>query len=217
MTSFEIKINSPKNEDLNKQSSNVSINSVTNTFLKLKNEFSTFEIINFINNDLMKKIEKNKKLKIKQSRGPNEPFFSKKIPKLTLEKFLYRVIKYTEIENMTILLAFIYINKLIQKENFIIGINNVYRLLIGAVVLAIKILEDNKFDNEAYSQIGCLSLTEFNEIEYCLATRLNFELNPNYEDLENIIKQVNFYLSTQKSRNQSEDETTNSLTGSQLE
>ena len=213
MASFVIKTNALINEQSNKSSSNTYINSIKNNILKQKNELVTIEIINFINNNLMKKIETNKKNRIKPSRGPNEPFFSRKVPKLTLEKYINRIIKYAELENMTLLLAFIYIEKLIEKENFILGINNIYRLLLGAVVLAIKILEDKKFDNEAYSQIGGLSLSEFNNIEYSLATRLNFELNPHCEDFENIIEQIN-RLSARKSRNQSEDdETADGLTG----
>ena len=216
MASFEIKRNSLKNENINKPFQNVFVKYANGTISKQENELLTVEIINFINCNLTKIIEINKKLKIKQSRGPNEPLFSKKIPKLTLEQFLSRIIKYTEAENMTMLLAFTYIKKLIEKENFILGKNNVYRLLLGSVVLAIKVLEDKKYDNGSYSEIGGLSLTEFNEIEYSLATRLNFEFNPHYEDLENIIEQINFSLSAQKSRNQSEDdETANSLTGSQ--
>lgn len=46
--------------------------------------------------------------------------------------------KYTECENNTLIVAYLYIMKLIEKENFVLGVNNAYRLLLGAVVLAKK-------------------------------------------------------------------------------
>ena len=113
---------------------------------------------------------------------------------------------------MTLILAYGYIEKLIEKENFILGINNVYRLLLVSVVLAIKILEDNKYDNSEYCQIGGLSLSEFNSVEYSLATRLNFELYPKNEEIEALVKQIKIFYIKKKSRNSSESiDTTNSL------
>ena len=124
---------------------------------------------------------------------------------MTIEKFLFRIEKYTEAENMTLILAYSYIEKLIEKENFILGINNIYRLLLVSIVLAIKILEDNKYDNSEYCQIGGLSLKDFNEIEYKVAARLDFELNPSYEEIKTFMDHLNIRFLMSKSRNLNED------------
>ena len=67
--------------------------------------------------------------------------------------------------------------KLIKKENFVLGINNVYRLLLGSVVLAKKVLEDMNLYNSYYCNIGGISNGELNLIEYSLFTRIDFDVN----------------------------------------
>lgn len=192
-----------KKETINKFSS--SFISTSNSFTQAKEEIKTEDIISYISFILSNEIEKNKKLHKKILCGKNEVLFSRKIPKLSIEKFLVRIVKYTEIENMTLLLAFNYIQKLIEKENFILCINNVYNLLLGTAVLAIKILEDIKYDNSEYCRIGGLSLKVFNLIEYDIVNKLNFELNASKEDLEKIISQINNIYLSKNSRNFSED------------
>ena len=125
-------------------------------------------------------------MKKKPSKGINEPLYSKLIPVLTLEQYLVRIIKYTEVEKNTLITAYLYIIKLIKKENFILSINNIYRLLLGSVVLAKKVLEDIKYKNSFYCEIGGLSVLEFNKIEYSLFTRLNFDVNPKREEIKEV-------------------------------
>ena len=152
------------------------------------------DIINFISSTFYSIISSNKKLKKKQSRGPNEPLYSKNIPVLSLNKFLVRIMKYTECENNTLIVAYLYIMKLIEKENFVLGVNNAYRLLLGAVVLAKKVLEDIRLNNAYYCDIGGISVNELNMIEYSLFTRINFDVNLKMEDVNKVYNQVICFL-----------------------
>ena len=153
------------------------------------------DIINFISSSFYSIINYNKTMKRKQSRGPNEPLYSKNIPVLSLNKFLVRIMKYTECENNTLIVAYLYIMKLIEKENFVLGINNAYRLLLGAVVLAKKVLEDIRFNNAYYCDIGGISVNELNMIEYSLFTRINFDVNLKMEDVNKVYSQIICFLS----------------------
>ena len=148
------------------------------------------DIINYISTNLLSIIQNNKRMKKKPSKDINEPLYSKLIPALSLEKYLIRIIKYTEVENNTLIVAYLYIIKLIKKENFILSINNIYRLLLGSVVLAKKVLEDLKYNNSYYCEIGGISLLEFNKIEFSLFVRLNYEVNPKTEEIENVYKNI---------------------------
>jgi len=148
------------------------------------------DIINYISTNLLSIIQNNKRMKKKPSKDINEPLYSKLIPALSLEKYLIRIIKYTEVENNTLIVAYLYIIKLIKKENFILSINNIYRLLLGSVVLAKKVLEDLKYNNSYYCEIGGISLQEFNKIEFSLFVRLNYEVNPKIEEIENVYKNI---------------------------
>ena len=148
------------------------------------------DIINYISTNLLSIIQNNKRMKKKPSKDINEPLYSKLIPALSLEKYLIRIIKYTEVENNTLIVAYLYIIKLIKNENFILSINNIYRLLLGSVVLAKKVLEDLKYNNSYYCEIGGISLQEFNKIEFSLFVRLNYEVNPKIEEIENVYKNI---------------------------
>ena len=156
----------------------------------LENIISTEDIIAYISSNLLSIIQKNKKLKNKPKKGPNEPLYSKLIPALTLEKFLIRIIKYTEAENNTLIVAYLYIIKLIKIENFILSLNNVYRLLLGAAVLAKKVLEDLTYNNLYYCEIGGLSVEELNRVEFSLFVRINFDVNPKREEVNDIYKNI---------------------------
>ena len=148
------------------------------------------DIINFISSNLYSIIHNNKQMKKRQSRGDNEPFYSKNIPVLSLNKYLIRIMKYTECENNTLIVGYLYVMKLIQKENFVLGINNVYRLLLGAIVLAKKFMEDIKYDNSYYCNIGGISNQELNLIEYSLFTRIDFSINLQKKDIDKIYEQI---------------------------
>jgi len=156
------------------------------------------DIINFISSNLYSIIHNNKQMKKKQSKGDNEPLYSKNIPVLSLNKYLIRIMKYTECENNTLIVGYLYVMRLIQKEKFVLGINNVYRLLLGAIVLAKKFMEDIKYDNSYYCNIGGISNQELNLIEYSLFKRIDFGLNLQKKDVDKIYEQI--FKSLPKSR-----------------
>ena len=171
------------------ESNNHNFNAINNLEYrekKLQEVINVGKIIHFISSNMLSIIDKNKKDKKKQSKDKDEPLYSKKIPNLPLEKFLVRIVKYAEAENNTLIVAYLYIIKFIEKEHFILSINNMYRLLLGSVVLAKKVMEDICNQNSYYCEIGGLSLQELNMIELSLFIRINFEVNVKKEDLDNV-------------------------------
>ena len=156
----------------------------------IENIITTEDIINYISSNLLSIIQNNKKMKKKPSKDPNEPLYSKVIPVLTLKKFLIRIVKYTEAENNTLIVAYLYIIKLIKIKNFILALNNIYRLLLGSVVLAKKFLEDINYNNLYYCEIGGMPVQELNNIEFSLFIRINFDVNPKLEEVNDIYKNI---------------------------
>ena len=141
-------------------------------------------------------MKNNKKMKKKPSKDVNEPFYSKSVPDLSLKKFIKRIIRYTEAENNTLLIAYLYIMKLIKKENFVLSLNNVYRLLLGSVVLAKKTIEDLFYNNAYYCDIGAMPVNELNKIELSLFVRIDYEVNIKKEELDNLYKDINNFCSS---------------------
>ena len=180
-----------KNNEKDQNNNNLTkINIIEKKENSIDKMITTEDIINYISSNLLAIIQKNKKMKKKPKKGPDEPFYSKFIPVLSIEKFLIRIVKYTEAENNTLIVAYLYITKLLNKEKFILSLNNIYRLLLGSVVLAKKELEDLCYNNLYYCEIGGMTVQDLNSVEYSLFIRLNFDVNPKIEEVENIYNEI---------------------------
>ena len=159
--------------------------SIMESFICLKTE----DLISYISDYCNKLIEQNKKIKINSKLKKNDVFYSKSIPDLGVNEFLNRIKKYSDIEDITLISAFIYIKKFIEKNNYIILKNNIHRILIASCTIAIKFLEDSNYKNSYMAKIGGLSLENMNKIEYFFYTKLNFDLSLNENDFKEIEEQ----------------------------
>lgn len=157
-------------------------------FFSLNNIFylKTEDIISYISEYLNKIIEKNKNKKLDKQTRKNDVFYSKKIPNLTIKEYIIRIRKYSDIEDLTLICVFIYIKKFIEKNNYIILINNIYSILLAACTIAIKFHEDSNYKNSYIANIGGLDLKTMNKIEYYFYVLLRFDLNINEEDFKKI-------------------------------
>lgn len=106
----------------------------------------------------------------------NTAFYSDIIPTISLNDYLNRIIKYTEIEKKTLIIALIYIDKYSLSRNETISIHIIHKLLFAAILLAIKYNEDNIYNNQYYSEVAGITLNELNQIEYELFVKLDFSL-----------------------------------------
>ena len=156
------------------------------------------EIIQFISSNLNSIISYNKENKKRQKRSKHEYLHSSLTPVISLEGFLKLIIKYTEIENNTLIVSYLYIMKLVNKENFILEKNNIYLLLLTASVLAKKVLEDLILENSFYCQIGLFTCEQLNLAEYSLFSRLDYKVNYAMEDVEQIYNEIFAALPNQR-------------------
>lgn len=103
-------------------------------------------------------------------------FSSRGLPKISLSDYINRIMKYTKIEESTLTLALIYIDRVCKKNKIILTEYNVYRLLFASVVIALKYNEDKYYSNVFYAKIGGLEIKQLNclEIEFVIA--INFDL-----------------------------------------
>lgn len=148
-------------------------------------------IITYISLYFSKIIKSNHK-KISNYKKENDDFYSRKIPLLTIENFLYRIMKYSQMEKSTLIIAFIYILHLIEKENYFICKNNIYRIILASCLIASKFNEENQYKNSYFGKIGGLNLNDINYLEYTFISKINFEIfvseNEFYFIIDKIIK-----------------------------
>jgi hypothetical protein len=74
-------------------------------------------------------------------------------------------------------LALIYIDRLIQRNNFLLTDLNVHRVVITAILLAAKFFDDAYYNNAYYAKVGGVLVSEMNGLEVDFLFRINFSLH----------------------------------------
>ena len=132
----------------------------------------------YINEKLIKKIsiilEKVIYLNSNKFQKKKSIFNCNFIPNISLYNYIYRIQKYSEVEDNTLILALIYIDR-ICCNNFIINYYNIHKIFLVSVVFAIKYNEDNYYTNSYYSKIGGIKINEFNALEKEFAQIIDFQ------------------------------------------
>lgn len=151
-------------------------NNIKNSNIIEKNP--DIELIIAISALLNKVIQNNKDI----NNNSNDIFSSKTATNVTLEYYLQRIKKYTNIENSTFIISLIYIDRICTNKNIILHPLNVHRILLATIIIAIKYNEDNFYSNAYYSQVFGISLKELNILEMSSAYLLGFNFFINETD-----------------------------------
>jgi len=101
-------------------------------------------------------------------------------PSLPLGYALYFIClsihKYASCSKECFILALIYIDRLIQKNNFLLTELNVHRVVITAVLLAAKFFDDAYYNNAYYAKVGGVLVSEMNALECEFLFKIDFSL-----------------------------------------
>ena len=144
------------------------INSSENSNLIETISFSLLEIIT------KNKEKKNYKEKIKSQK--KSLFTSKKIPNISIGDYLTRIKKFTLINDSTLIICLIYLDRYLKMNKIILTEFNVHRIFFSSLLLAIKYNEDNFYTNKFYSNVSGLKCSELNKLELKFSTEIKFDL-----------------------------------------
>lgn len=103
-------------------------------------------------------------------------FHALKAPGISIHQYLERIHKYASCSTECFILALIYIDRLIQRNNFILSDLNVHRVVITAILLAAKFFDDAYYNNAYYAKVGGVLISEMNGLEVEFLFRINFSL-----------------------------------------
>jgi hypothetical protein len=117
-------------------------------------------------------------------------FLSKKIPSISIYNFLDRLVKYSRIQNSTLMLILIYIDRLCDINYVNLTFYNIHKLILASMIVAIKFNEDNYFSNSFYAKVGGVTKKEIDKLEYEFLSLIDFTL---FID-EEIFEKYNNYL-----------------------
>ena len=123
-------------------------------------------------------LEENKKLKNYRDKimsQKNMPFYSNYIPSISTKNYLFRIVKYTEVEDNTIIIALIYIDRICEISKIILTPYNIHKIIFTAILLAIKYNEDRIFNFEYYSKVAGVSIKEMQILEKYFSILVRFK------------------------------------------
>ena len=153
-----------------------------NNIIKLSNKNSIqSSIINIISNLLSKiceqysnefelEIEKNKKKEILKF------FLCKKIPSISIKNFFERICNFCKIENSTLILILIYIDRFCDFNEIQLNYFIIHKLIIASLIISIKFNEDNFYSNKIYAKICGINKEEINKLEIEFLKLIDFNL-----------------------------------------
>jgi Fe-S cluster assembly ATPase SufC len=103
-------------------------------------------------------------------------FLSKKIPSISIQNFLERLTKYSKMENNTLILILIYIDRFCDINKVRLNYFNIHKLIIASLIVSIKYNEDYYYSNKIYAKICGISREEINKLEIEFLKLLEFNL-----------------------------------------
>jgi len=108
---------------------------------------------------------------------PVTRFHAMEPPRITIKYYLKRIATYSQCSEECFVLALIYIDRLIRKQDaFLVNSLNVHRLVITSIMVAAKFFDDQYFNNAYFSKVGGVSCKEINTLESEFLFMLNFNL-----------------------------------------
>lgn len=104
-------------------------------------------------------------------------FHALKAPGISILQYLERIHKYASCSTECFILALIYIDRLIQGNNFVLTELNAHRVIITSILLAAKFFDDAYYNNAYYAKVGGVHVSEMNRLEVEFLFRINFSLH----------------------------------------
>lgn len=121
-------------------------------------------------------------------------FYSSEIPSISIKYYLYRIQSLSQVEDNTLILSLIYIDRICEKASIILTEFNIYRILFISILISIKYNEDKFYENKFYAKIAGISDKELRKLEIHFLKLIKFELYANkslFEKYKNYIYKNN--------------------------
>jgi hypothetical protein len=153
-------------------------------------------LINLLSNIIGNTIEKSVKYEQKLSQIELNKSFEE--PKISITKYIRRLIKHANPEPSTLILAVIYFDRICNNGKINLCYSNVYKLILISLVLAIKYNEEYFESNEFYGKVGGLTIKSINKLEIYTLKVLKFNLYVKEEIYETYVNQFSAFLEANK-------------------
>ncbi|CAM9811554.1 unnamed protein product, partial [Discosporangium mesarthrocarpum] len=109
--------------------------------------------------------------------GSVTKFHALRPPGIGVAEYLERILKYSSCSNECFILGLIYMDRLIQQNNFALTMLNVHRVAITSVMVAAKFFDDAYYNNAYYAKVGGVPCHEMNSLEIAFLMSVKFNLH----------------------------------------
>ena len=130
--------------------------------------------------DLLKGIcDKNESQPINFNSNILKPFTTKTRPSISIKDYLLRLSKFTKMEESTMILVLIYIDRICNYNKIQLLYQNIFKIILASAFVAIKFNEDIHYSLEVYAKIGGVPPSELEYLEFHFLILIKFALNVN--------------------------------------
>ncbi|XP_042517756.1 cyclin-P3-1 [Macadamia integrifolia] len=135
-------------------------------------------VLSVLSSLLERSVQKNEKLLgTTQKKDSVTIFHGLRAPSLSIRQYVDRIFKYSSCSPSCFVVAYIYIERFIQRTDVHLSSLNVHRLVITSVMVAAKFIDDAFYNNAYYAKVGGVSTAEMNSLETKFLFSLDFRLH----------------------------------------
>ena len=135
-------------------------------------KISTIEIIS----DLFMNICEENKSKKSNKNILLKSFTNKNIPSISIKDYLFRLSKHAKVNESTIILILIYIDRICKINHFFLTYYNIHKMILAAFILAIKYNEEIYYSMVFYSKLGGVFVSELKNLESEFLILISYKL-----------------------------------------
>lgn len=126
--------------------------------------------------------------------GPTTAFHARHPPSISVEAYLARIFRYAPCSAECFITSLLYIKKVLDVKGLaLLQQTTVHRLLITAVLLSSKYLDDIYYNNKFYAKIGGISSQEMNRLEVEMLLFLGYDLSVRREQFDEFVALLRSY------------------------
>ncbi|KAI4349514.1 hypothetical protein L6164_010095 [Bauhinia variegata] len=134
-------------------------------------------VLSLLSTLLERSIQRNETLlEAKHIQDAVTVFHGLRAPGLSIRKYIDRIFKYSACSPSCFVVAYIYVDRLLQRSEVKLTSLSVHRLLITSIMVAAKFMDDAFFNNAYYAKVGGVSTGELNRLEMNFLFSIDFRL-----------------------------------------
>ena len=103
-------------------------------------------------------------------------FYLSKIPSISLDDYIRRLVKMTKMEISSLIISIMYIDRFCDKYKYVLNMYNIYKIVLATCLISIKYNEDNFIGTKQYSEIVGVTIRDLNILEYQMFVLLDYNL-----------------------------------------